>query len=109
MSMAKQTPQFLMGADGSLGYENSGEQVALVYSDVDSVSGAVDLKQNGRSIGAKIGASSVTYDSQNRVMTHDSWTISYDSSGRASSQTNGTLTQTFTYDSAGRFTGITES
>ena len=109
MSMAKQTPQFLMGADGSLGYESSGKQVSLVYSSVDPVSGAVDLRQNGRSIGAKIGATSVTYDSQNRVSTYDSWTISYDASGRASSQTNGTLTQTFNYDSAGRYTGITEA
>lgn len=84
-------------------------QSGAVNAIVDPLTGAVDLKASGRSIGAKIGAASVSYDSQNRVSTHDSWTISYDSSGRASSQTNGTLTQTFTYDSAGRYTGITES
>ena len=33
--MAKETPQFLMGVDGSLGYESAGDQLALVLAQVD--------------------------------------------------------------------------
>jgi len=33
--MAKETQQFLMGADGSLGYESAGEQVTVASASVD--------------------------------------------------------------------------
>lgn len=39
MSMAKQTPQFLMGADGSIGYESYSRQVPLVSSQTNPLSG----------------------------------------------------------------------
>jgi len=61
-------------------------------------------------MGAALGSAAVTYDAQGRVATHDQWTMTYDATtGRASSQTNGVKTQTFSYDSAGRYTGYVES
>jgi len=53
--------------------------------------------------------SGIAYDSQGRVSAHDGWTVMYDASGRVASQTNGTRTQTFAYDSAGRYTGYSEA
>lgn len=81
----------------------------LVTASTDPVTGSIDLSVLGASVGAKLGASAITYDTYGRVATHDSWTMNYDSSGRTSSQTNGTKTQTFNYDTSGRFTGITEA
>ncbi len=63
-----------------------------------------------QAMGATVGAASVTYDSQGRVATHDGWTVTYDATtGRAASQTNGVKTQTFSYDSVGRYAGYVES
>jgi len=50
MSMAKQTPQFLMGADGSLGYEADGRQVGLVFVQTDPVTGVIGLKGVGPAV-----------------------------------------------------------
>lgn len=47
MSMAKQTPQFLMGADGSLGYESAGEQVGLLSVQTSERSGGVKVSSAG--------------------------------------------------------------
>jgi hypothetical protein len=47
MSMAKQTPQFLMGADGSLGYEWNGQQVDLVLSRTNRSTKEIELYSGG--------------------------------------------------------------
>ncbi len=68
-----------------------------------------NLASDLAAIGAAAGASSITYDSQGRIATHDGWTMNYDTSGKVASQTKSGRTQTFSYDSAGRYTGFVES
>lgn len=81
----------------------------IVRYATDANGNVLILGPTGRFLGSKLGASNITYDSQNRVATQNGWTLAYDSVGRLASQTYGTQTQTFNYDSAGRYTGITES
>lgn len=80
-----------------------------IHCTIDPVTGVVGILVGGKELGAKLGAASITYDSQGRVSTHDGWTMTYDASGRVARQTKGAQTQTFNYNAAGLYTGITES
>lgn len=80
-----------------------------VEYDINPLTGRIGIIVDGKEVGARLGAAAVTYDAQGRVATHDGWTMVYDSAGRVASQTKGTQTQTFNYDTSGRFTGVTEA
>ena len=60
--LAKQQPQFLMGADGSLGYEGGGQQVGLVSSKTNPFTG-LSIKTIWNGSQAQYDAISVKDDS----------------------------------------------
>ena len=85
----------------------TGEMSSVVTAQTNTLTGGGVLSAGGSTVGFSGGG--IAYDSQGRVSDHDGWTITYDASGRVASQTDGTKTQTFTYDSAGRYTGFSEA